>query len=213
MSRKKRCVTTSPNQIQFNSTVLFILQDWLWTSNAANVSCTRFCSKGTDLHATIMCREFDPGWFSRKENCTSLFTDKFGIITEVHALGKLDPESLYITWPKQCIWTQKSAFSETQQKDKPRTTLNVQSRTIHWKKVQIKFCWKLSVLSILNDSQSKAVQVSCTGFSSKAPELQSCHSVNWVSTRFILQWKTVYCTVHWWHRVHNALDPQSLYIN
>ena len=78
--------------------------------------------------------------------------------------------------------------------------------------VQSKFCSKSSALSILNDLQSKAAQVSCTGFSSKAPELQSCHSVNWVSTRFILQWKTVYCTVHWWLRVHNALDPESLFI-
>ncbi len=109
ISRKKRCITTSPNQIQFNSTVLFILQDWLWTSKADNVSCTRFCSKATELHATIMCTEFDPGWFSRTENCTSQFTDKFGIITEVfRALSKLDPESLYLTSPKQCIWTQKS---------------------------------------------------------------------------------------------------------
>ena len=105
----KKLYTTSPNQIQFNSTLLFILQDWLWTSKAANVSCTRFCSKATELHATIMCREFDPGCFSRTENCTWQFTDQFVIITEgFRALSKLDLESLYLTSPKQCIWTQKS---------------------------------------------------------------------------------------------------------
>ena len=39
------------------------------------------------------------------------------------------------------------------------------------------------------------------------------NSVNWVSTRFILQLGTVYCTVHWWLRAHNSLDPESLCIN
>ena len=107
MSRKKRCITTSPNQIQFNSTVLFILQDWLWTSKAAKVSCTGFCFKTTELHAPTICTEFDPGWFSSKENCCSRFTNKFRIITEVfRALGKLDPELLYLTWPKKWTWTQ-----------------------------------------------------------------------------------------------------------
>ena len=106
-----RSTRKSPNQIQLKLIFLFILQEWLRTRNAAKVSYTGFCSKATELHATIMCTEFDPGWFSRTENCTSQFTDKFGIITEVfRALGKLDPESLYLTWPKKCIWTQKSCI-------------------------------------------------------------------------------------------------------
>ena len=121
-----------------------------------------------------MSTEIDPGWFSRTENCSSRFTDKSGIITEVfRALGKLDPESLYLTWPKKCIWTQKSCIfrNKTERQTQNDTECLEQSDALE--KVSIKFCWKLSVLSILNDSQSKAAQVSCTGFSSKAPELQS----------------------------------------
>ena len=69
--------------------------------------------------------------FPEKKICTSRFTDKFGIITEVfRALGKLDPESLYLTTKKSAFELRKAAFPETQQKDKSRTTLE---------QVQIKF--------------------------------------------------------------------------
>ena len=105
--RVKWCTTTSPIPILFNLTLLFILPDWLWTSKVANVACTSFCSKATELHPHKMWTEFDPVWFSSKENCSSRFTNKFRIITEVfRALGKLHPELLYLTWPEKWIWTQ-----------------------------------------------------------------------------------------------------------
>ena len=172
--RVKRCTRKSPNQIQLNLTLLFILQDWLWTSKAAKVSCTGFCFKTTELHAPTICTEFDPGWFSRKENFTLRFTDKFGTVTEVfRALGKIDPESLYLTWPKKCIWTQKSHIfrNTTERQIQNDTECTKQKDALQ--QIQIKFSWKFWVLSILNDSQSRAAQVSCTGFSSKAHELQS----------------------------------------
>ena len=105
--RVKWCTTRSPNPILFNLTLLFILPVWLWTSKVANVACTSFCSKATELHPHKMWTEFDPVWFSSKENCSSRFTNKFRIITEVfRALGKLHPELLYLTWPEKWIWTQ-----------------------------------------------------------------------------------------------------------
>ena len=150
------------------------MEDWLWTIKAAKVSCTGFCSKASELQAPTMCTEFDPGWLSRKENCTSRFTNKFGIITEVfRALGIIDPESLYLTWRKKCIWTQKSHIfrNTTERQIQNDTECTKQKDALE--QAQIKFSCKSSVLSILNDSQSKASQKSCSGFSSKAPELQS----------------------------------------
>ena len=118
--------------------------------------------------------EFDPSWFSRTENCTSQFTDKFGIITEgFRAVSKLDPESLYLTWPKQWIWTQKwRIFRNTNERQTQNETECLQQSDA-LEQVQSKFGWNWTVLSILNNSQRKAAQVSCTGFSSKATELQS----------------------------------------
>ena len=133
-------------------------------------------------NAPTMCTEFDPGWLSRKENCTSRFTDKFGIITEVfRTLGKIDLELLYVTWPKKCIWTQKSHIfrNTTERQIQNDTECTKQKDALQ--QIQIKFSWKSSVLCILNDSQSKADQVSCTGFSSKAPELQS--AIEWTESQ------------------------------
>ena len=151
------------------------MQDWLLTIKAAKVSCTGFCSKATELQAPTMCTELDPGWFFRKENCTSRFTDKFGIITKVfRALGKLDPESLYLTWPpKRSICTKESRFSRNTTERQIQNDTECTKQKDALQQIQIKFSWKSWVLSILNDSQSKAAQVSCTGFSSKAHELQS----------------------------------------
>ena len=175
--RVKRRTRKSPNQIQLNLTLLFILKDWLWTCKEPKVSCTGFCSKTSELHSPTMCTEFNPGWFPRKENCTSRFTNKFGIITEVfRALGKLDPESLYLILPERMhLNSGKPHFQKHNRKTNPER---------HWMyKAErcIKFSWISSVLCILNDSQSKADQVSCTGFSSKAPELQS--AIEWTESQ------------------------------
>ena len=64
--------------------------------------------------------EFDPGWFFRTENCTSQFTDKFGIITEVfHAVSKLDLESLYLTSRKLNLNLEKPHFQKHNRKTNP----------------------------------------------------------------------------------------------
>ena len=116
--------------------------------------------------------EFDPGWFSRTENCTSQFTDKFGIIREVfRALSNLDPESHYLTRPKQCIWTEKSRIFRNTTERQTQNETEYWSRTMHWNKskanlVKNKQC---SFKTVLNNSQSKAAQVSCTGFWIKQP--------------------------------------------
>ena len=121
MLREKRCIT-SPNQIQFNSTVLFILLDWLWSGKAAKVSCTGFCSKATEVHSPTLWTESEWGSFSHTEQCTSLFTENFGILTGAfHALNKLDPESLYTHWQRNCISTlQIRTFRKHSRKTNPR---------------------------------------------------------------------------------------------
>ncbi|WP_419653386.1 hypothetical protein, partial [Thiolapillus sp.] len=43
----------------FLSILLFILQDCLFTSKAANVSCTGFCSKTTQLHSPTKKIDFE----------------------------------------------------------------------------------------------------------------------------------------------------------
>ncbi|WP_419626649.1 hypothetical protein, partial [Thiolapillus sp.] len=64
----------------------------------------------------------------------------------------------------------KAAFSETQQKDKPRTKPNDCSRAMHWNESKANFVKsKKTVLSILNNSESTDAQVSCTGFWMKQP--------------------------------------------
>ena len=74
-----------------------------------------------------MLTKFDPGSFSHKEQ----YTSRFGNITDAfRVLGNLDPESLYLT-KKTEPELSKAVFSETQQENKPRTTLNVQSRMMH----------------------------------------------------------------------------------
>ena len=96
--------------------------------------------EATELHATIMCREFDPGWFSRKENCTSQFTDKFGIITEVfRALSKLDPELHYLTQPKHCIWTQKSRIFRNTTERQTQNEIECLQQSDALEQVQSKF--------------------------------------------------------------------------
>ena len=49
-----------------NSTTLFIPQDWLWISKAAEVSCTGFCSKATELHSPTVWTDSELGSFSHK---------------------------------------------------------------------------------------------------------------------------------------------------
>ena len=141
----KRCTGTSPKQI-------------LWKTNSALYSkrlakqsgssvLQLILDEATELHATIISenstREFDPGWFSRTENCTSQFTDKFEIITEVfRALSKLDPESIYLTWPKKCIWPQKSRiFRNTTERQTQNDTESLEQSDA-LEQVQSKFCEK-----------------------------------------------------------------------
>ena len=121
-----------------------------------------------------MWTEFDPGSFSHKVSCTSLFTDKFGIITEVfRAIGKLDAVSLYITWPSNCTWSLQSRnFRNTTRKQTQNDT-ECSEHNDAWEQVQINFSWKSTVLFIRNDWQCKAAQASCSGFSPKASELHS----------------------------------------
>ena len=81
------------NQIQFISTELFILQNWLWASNAAKLSSTEFCCKTTEVHSPTLWTESKGGLFSHTEQCTSLYTDNFGILKEAfRAFSKLDPQ-------------------------------------------------------------------------------------------------------------------------
>ncbi|WP_293885951.1 hypothetical protein, partial [Thiolapillus sp.] len=43
----------------FLSIVVFILQDWLGTSKVAEVSCTEYCSKTTQLHSPTKKIDFE----------------------------------------------------------------------------------------------------------------------------------------------------------
>ena len=86
----KRCTGTSPKQI------LSKINSALYSKELAEQSGSSvlqlILDEATELHATVISEN------SNQENCTSQFTDKFEIITEVfRALSKLDPESLYLT--------------------------------------------------------------------------------------------------------------------
>ena len=67
------------------------------------------------------------------------------------------------------------------------------------------------MLFFLNHRQWKAAHVSCSGFSSKAPDCIVLYYVNWVWSKFILPYGTVHCTVYWQIRDHKALDLVSHY--
>ncbi|WP_419615503.1 hypothetical protein, partial [Thiolapillus sp.] len=74
--------------------MLFILQDWLCTSKAIEVSCIGFCSKTTQLHSPTKKIDFELDSLSCLKEFTSRFTNNFLILTEAfRALGKLDPGS------------------------------------------------------------------------------------------------------------------------
>ncbi|WP_419639645.1 hypothetical protein, partial [Thiolapillus sp.] len=76
----------------FLSIFLFILQDCLCTSKAAEVSCTQYCSKTTQLHCPTKKIDFELDSLSCLKEFTSRFTNNFVILTEAFlALGKLDP--------------------------------------------------------------------------------------------------------------------------
>ncbi|WP_419627778.1 hypothetical protein, partial [Thiolapillus sp.] len=62
------------------------------TSKAANVSCTGFWSKTTQLHSTTKKIDFELDSLSCLKHFSSRFTNNFVILTEAFlALGKLDP--------------------------------------------------------------------------------------------------------------------------
>ncbi|WP_419623780.1 hypothetical protein, partial [Thiolapillus sp.] len=54
----------------FLSILLFILQDWLYTMKSAEVSCTQFCSKTTQVHSPTKKIDFELGSLS----CMKEFT-------------------------------------------------------------------------------------------------------------------------------------------
>ena len=162
---------TSLNQIQLISTEIFIPQNWLWASKAAKLSSTEFCSKTTEVHFPTLWTESKGGLFSHTEQCTSLFTDNFAILKEAfRAFSKLDPQSLYISWPKNCTWTQQSRIFRKQRERQTQNDTECSQQNDAWEQVQINFSWKSTVLFFLNHWQCKAAHVSCTGFSSKAPD-------------------------------------------
>ena len=105
------------------------------------------------------------------EQCTSLSTDNFGILKEAfRAFSKLDPKSLYITWPKNCTWTQQSRFLRNTTERQTQNDTEYSQQNDAWEQVQINFSWKSTVLFILKHWQFKAAHVSYTGFSPKAPD-------------------------------------------
>ena len=160
------------------------------------MSCTGFCSKATEVHSPTLWTESKGGLFSITEQCTSLFTDNFGNLKEAfRALSKLDPQSLYITWPKNCTWTQQSRIFRKQRERQTQNDTECSQQNDAWEQVQINFSWKSTVLFFINHRQWKAAPVSCSGFSSKAPDCIVLYYVNWVWSRFILPYGTVHCAV------------------
>ena len=64
-----------------------------------------FCSKANNLHSPTMWAQSELGSFSSSPR----FTDNFGITPEPFpALSTLDPELLYINWPRNCTGTYQS---------------------------------------------------------------------------------------------------------
>ena len=163
----KRCTGTSPKQILWKINSALYSKQLAEQSGSSVLQLDFGWSNRTACYHNVT--EFDPGWFSRTENCTSQFTDKFGIITEVfRALSKLDPESLYLTWPKQCIWTHKSRIFRTQQKDKPRRKPNVwskhaflYSKELAEKRLKCLQFWKATELQIHPESKFCELEKQC----------------------------------------------------
>ena len=57
-------IRTSPNLIHFKvNCAQFILQEWLWTSKAAKVTCSEFCSKTTELYSPTTWTQSEVGLF------------------------------------------------------------------------------------------------------------------------------------------------------
>ena len=132
MIRVKRCTGTSPKQI------LWKINSALYSKELAEQSGSSvlqlILDEATELHATIISEN------STQENCTSQFTDKFEIITEVfRALSKLDPESLYLTSPKQCIRTQKSRIFRNTNERQTQNETECSQQSDALEEVQSKF--------------------------------------------------------------------------
>ncbi len=91
---------------------------------SAEVSCTQFCSKTTQLHSPTKKIDFELDSLSCMKEFTWCFTNNFVILTEAfRALRKLDPESLFIHWPKKLPFntvnpnlTKRNTKTNTQQK-------------------------------------------------------------------------------------------------
>ena len=137
-------------------------------SNSANFNWTLH---SIEQPVPILWTESKGGLFSHTEQCTSLFTNNFGILKESFwAFSKLDPQSLYISWPKKSTWTQQSRIFRKQRERQTQNDTECSQQNDAWEQVQINFSWKSTVLFFLNHWQCKAAHMSCTGFSSKAPD-------------------------------------------
>ena len=121
--RTKWRIRKSPNLIHS-----WILQDWLWTCKAAKVSCTRFCSKPTELHSPTLRAESKPRLFSLKVQCWMLHKHlrdhSETIFCTQHTWSRIAVKSVHFN-------TAGPQFQETQQKDKTRTALNIQTKTMN----------------------------------------------------------------------------------